>query len=354
MVYKYKHFIPQNIAPSGAKSIGVYNQNSEKICTIPLDRLAPTTKEKLYSFGLLADIHLFHLPASWNPNPKFDNALTYFDNKKCAMCIIAGDLTQAGFYMDKTENGVTTYYYDEGQFAVYEEICNKHTTTVYELCGNHESMFSKPITDNLAKLKTYTGKGVLSYTISNNISSEKNEQVLDIGDDLFILLGQPTGSEVMSDTDFQWLCETLEANKNRRCFLFVHAYIEEDSGDPLDVRENSIFEYWGATKKTAFMNLIKQYENIILFHGHSHMKFQYQELDKSANYTNKNGFKSVHIPSLSTPRDIDIENNKSVDDRSASQGYIVDVYDDCIVLTGMDFINEIPIPVGTYRINTTL
>ena len=76
MAYKYKHFIPQNIAPSGAKSIGVYNQNSEKICTIPLGRLAPTTKEKLYSFGLLSDIHLFHLPASWNPNPKFDNALT--------------------------------------------------------------------------------------------------------------------------------------------------------------------------------------------------------------------------------------------------------------------------------------
>ena len=333
--------IAENIVPSNIKGLAVFNGDT-KICDVDISKMKPNNLgKKLYSFGLVADIHIFHLPANWNPNPKFDNALTYFESKNCIMCVVAGDLTQAGFYMDKTENDVTTYYYDEGQFAKYKEICDKHTIPVYELCGNHESMFNKSITAHLDKLNVYTGKGVLSYTIEQQ-------------NDLFILIGQPQGNVVMSDEDLQWLSETLEANKNRRCFVFVHAYIEEDSGDAMDVRENSIFEYWGEVNKNAFMNLLRQYPNTILFHGHSHMKFECQKLDKSANYTDKNGFKSVHIPSLGVPRDVDTVKKESINDDSASQGYIVDVYDDCIVLNGMDLINNKLVLLGYYKIDTTL
>ena len=155
----------------------------------------------------------------------------------------------------------------------------------------------------------------------------------------------------MSDSDFEWFSETLEANKDRRCFVFVHSYIEEDSGDAGDYRENSIFQYWGTTKRTAFMNLLKQYDNVILFHGHSHIKFECQELDKDATYTEKNGFKSVHIPSLGRPRNVDITSSTTPYADSESQGYIVDVYDDRIVLNGMEFVNNKPIPLGTYIID---
>lgn len=303
--------------------------------------ITSTKKEKLYSFGLLADIHIFHAAANWNPNSKFDNALTFFESQNCAMCIVAGDLTQSGFYMDKTENGVTTYYYDEGQFAKYKEICDKHEMPVYELCGNHESMFGRSITNHLDKLNEFTGQNTLSYTVGQ-------------GNDLFILLGQPSGDVVMSDADFQWFAETLEANRDKRCFVFVHSYIEEDSGDPMDKRENSIFEYWGTAKKTAFINLLQQYKNVILFHGHSHMKFECQELDTDANYTTKNGFKSVHIPSLGRPRNIDLNTENSTPYADAeAQGYIVDVYEDCIVLNGMDLINNEYIPIAMYEIITS-
>jgi hypothetical protein len=134
--------------------------------------------------------------------------------------------------------------------------------------------------------------------------------------------------------------------------VFIHAYIEEDSGDPMDVRENSIFDYWGVTKTTNFMNLLRQYPNVILFHGHSHMKFENQEYDVNANYTDRNGFKSVHIPSVGNPRDINFDTMKSKDDNSASQGYIVDVYDGCVVLNGMDLINNEYVPLGVYKIET--
>lgn len=345
MEYKYTHLIPQNIAPKGTKSIGVYNSKGKRVCTIPLGGLTPVNKEKLYSFGLVADIHLFHLSADWSPNPKFDNALSYFESEGCAMCIVAGDLTQTGFYLKNNENDATEIPpIDLGQMGKYKEICDKHSIPVYALSGNHECYYNQDLTNNLDLWEEYTGRRDLSYTISQ-------------GNDLFILLGQPSYNKVMSDEDFSLLSGLLEANKSKRCFVFVHSYIEEDSGDAGDFRENSIFEMWGTANKQDFIDLLKQYNNVILFHGHSHIKFEWQEIDKDATYTERNGFKSVHIPSLSKPRDIDAEDenkdgNYTPEQFSEGQGYIVDVYDDCIVLNGMDLINNKPIPLGVYKINT--
>lgn len=346
MAYKYKHFIPQNTAPSGAKSIGVYS-NGKKVATIQLGRMSPPTKEKQYSFGIVSDIHVVDNPyVAWQPITKFDNALTYFESKGCAFCVVSGDLTNTGFYSRTDESDSSTTYLNEAQFATYKEICDKHTIPVYEICGNHESYYGMPITNNLDLLETYTGKGVLSYTVTQ-------------GNDLFILCGQPKDAAVMSDEDFTWLEGTLEANKDKRCLAFVHSHIDdnveggvEDSGNPCYARENSIFGYWGTTKTNNFINLMKQYPNTILFHGHTHIKFEAQEFDKSANYSEENGFRSVHVPSSGAPRKLVSADGTWEAADNDSQGYIVDVYDDCIVLNGMDFVNSEVVPLGVYKINT--
>lgn len=346
MAYVYKHFIQQNTAPKGAKSIGVY-KGDVKVADIPLGRMTPPKTEPLYSFGIVSDIHISHnVYVAWQPIPKFDNALTLFEEKGCAFCVACGDLTNTGFYLRTSESTAGTEYLDEQQFAKYKEICDKHTIPVYELCGNHESYYGMPITNNLALLEAYTGKGVLSYTVMQ-------------GDDLFILCGQNHGSSVMSDEDFTWLGNTLEANKEKRCFVFVHSHIDdnveggvEDSGNPCYARENSIFGYWGAIKRTNFINLMKQYPNVIVFHGHTHMMFEAQEHDDQANFSEENGFKSVHVPSSGAPRKL-VSNDGTWEARdSESQGYIVDVYKDCIVCNGWDFIGGQYAPLGVYKIET--
>lgn len=347
MAYKYIHFIPQNTASIGATRIGVYDGNGKKVCTIPLGGLTPPKKEPLYSFGIVSDLHISHNTAvAWKPIPKFDNALTLFENYGCAMCIACGDLTNTGFYRRTEESTAGTEYLDEQQFTKYKEVCDSHTIQVYELCGNHESYYGQPITNNLDKLKTYTGKDVLSYTVAQ-------------GNDLFILCGQPRDAAVMSDEDFTWLGTTLEDNKDKRCFVFVHSHIDdnveggvEDSGNPAFARENSIFGYWGATKTANFINLMRQYPNTILFHGHTHIMFQAQEFDKDANYSEENGFKSVHVPSLGAPRRLISLDGTWQSADSESQGYIVDVYEGCIALNGWDFVGNKPVPLGTYKINT--
>jgi hypothetical protein len=60
----------------------------------------------------------------------------------------------------------------------------------------------------------------------------------------------------------------------------------------------------------------------------------------------------VHIPSLTRPAYV-VDGTRSGDD-TLSYGYVMDVYSDCIVLNGMDFINNECVPLGTFKIDTTL
>lgn len=350
MAYKYKHLIPQNTAPKGAKSIGVYDGNGKKVCTIPLGRLAQPTKEKLYSFGLISDIHLSYWQAY--PRERLAKILEYFkDNTD--FCCYCGDATDFGFWRPIDETQGTSYYYPD-TFNEFRSLCQAYGKPVYGNCGNHESYngynISGTYTDtygadptlvvnNLEKLQEYTGNG-LNFTVS-------------YGNDLFIFLGQPQGNRPMTDTALQDLYTTLEANRSKRCFIFVHPPI--GVGNPSNSYDTyKIFNNWG--KVTEFKNLLKTYTNVILFHGHTHTTFESQELDSEINYSTKDGFKSVHVPSTATgrmPADM-VNGTLTAKDSVYSQGFIVDVYDDCIVLNGMDFINSKPIPLGTYKIDTTL
>ena len=93
-----------------------------------------------------------------------------------------------------------------------------------------------------------------------------------------------------------------------------------------------------------------------LFHGHSHLRLYLQEFDKKANYSSDVGYRSVHIPSLGVPRDVNSGTAGYV--YAESEGYIVDVYDNYIVLNGRDFIDNEKdgheIPIATYKVDTTL
>ena len=345
-MYKYTHLIPQNIAPKGAKLIGVYDSDGNRITGIALGKLRHTEGEKNYCFGVVSDIHLIKsdLVLDWYPIEKFDRALSHFQEKGCAMCVVSGDLTQCGYrWSDKDDVDLT-------QMGAYKSVCDKYTLPVYELAGNHESYYNVPITDNLDLWETDTGKRELSYTVTQ-------------GDDLFIFLGQPTGGTAIED--LQWLYETLETNRNKRCFVFIHPWMSNDSGNPLSALDNNIFTMSGNQNlETVFKNLMAHYKNTILFHGHSHTKFENQALDECANYTDKNGFKSIHIPSSSRPRDVDAVTNTATYSVTESQCCLVDVYDDYIILNGIGLTGITsadvaskqyqPCPLGTYKIDTTL
>ncbi len=343
MSYKYEHFIPENTALKNAEKIGVYDANNKRLFGIPLGTLAPRTDTPLYSFGLLSDLHIVERDLadiiSTRSSLKFDNALSFFEVQGCAFCCHCGDMTNIGFYMEG--DSVNLYPH---QFTEYKRICDLHPDLpVYGVCGNHDS-YVNPVTDTLTKLQQHTGHG-LYYSVNYN-------------NDVFFFIGQPKATEPMNVEQLQWLYEQLEANRNKRCFVFVHPFLSDDSGNALSVYGNKIFDWWEHTP--VFKNLMSHYKNTILFHGHSHLTFSHQVVEKSANYTDKNGFKSVHVPSCANP--MEIVNGERVNSTHQSLGYIVDVYDDSVVLKAVDFgevknntmIDPKWIPIATYRLDTTI
>lgn len=360
MKYEYTHFIPENVSPKGATRIVVKDGDGKEVCSIPSSRfggLTPPTGEPLYYFGLVSDCHTANWTTNWNGGQKLKNALAYFQRAGCKFVIGCGDFTQAGFYYDGAND------YNEGQMLNYQAILEEHTIPVFEIFGNHENYYGVSITNHLARAKELTGIPATAYTVSSTPDSDTVEgttvrpnRYAPVEEDLFILCGQSDSGQVMSADDFTWLGNQLKNNSNRRCFIFVHSYMEGDSGDADNRRENSIFDTWYQT--AAFVTLLEQYPNVILFHGHSHMKFEHQTVDPIANYATVKGYKSVHVPSLGNPRDIDphaTTDKDTPEDAASSQCYLVDVYSDCIVLNGLE-LGTTGVPsvevLGTLKINT--
>ena len=404
--------IPENIAPNNVKNLVIYS-GDKKICDVDIAKIKPNLGKPLYSFGLLSDIHM---TGDSNVGIKekdgngyitdgfyFRKALEFFSSSNCNFVCISGDFTDVGIFNYTDESTKADYYYYyPNQFEEYKAICDifADRLPVYGCCGNHES-YVKDINgkhidkwenpknhngtwvakdkpwieiDTIEKLRYYTGTP-LYYTISaentsetsvvegtvnaiyngGNIQLPLSNTVINQTDDVFIMFGQPTPTAKDTWEDqINWLEETLEANKNKRCFVFEHLTLNTDSGNP----ENVHNAYW-YSYENRLVNILTKYKNTILFHGHSHMQFQEQTKVTYSNYSTERGFKSVHIPSTSYTRYMVDKNGDGVwnsgdkdNINDGSQGYICEVYENCIVLKGYDFQYNEFVPIAQYCIDT--
>lgn len=317
----FTDFIPQNVAPIGARRIGVYDSNGNRAGQIPLGTLTPPTPgKKLYSFGALSDVHIVYSTATAD----FQAALTYLNNDAdVAFTCICGDLTDDG---------------TAAQLAQYKAVVDSHSpdTPVYAIAGNHEAYDGTPVTTE--KIQPYTGQPFY-YSFRH-------------GEDVFIMCGcySAAAGSIFTVEELQWLYETLEENRNRRCFVFEHVFPWGDSGNA-----NNAYIYgdlFAGTMGDVFKSLMRHYKNTVFFHGHSHLKFYLQELDAKANYSEAFGYRSVHIPSLAVPRDV--IGSTLTEIFADSEGYVVDVYEDGVHLRGRDFVRGKFLPIASYWLDTAL
>ena len=314
---QYKDFIPENVALPNTRRIGIYDSKGNRVGFIPLNTLTPPTMgQKQYSFGALSDVHIVYQTATLD----FQKALTYLnEDVDVAFTCICGDLT---------DNGTAE------QLAQYKAVVDAYSedTPVYAIAGNHEGYSSKP-----TLLEQYTGKP-LYYSFTH-------------GNDVFLMLGCYSWSNdgIFTKEYLQWVYETLEVNRNKRCFIFEHVFPWGDSGNPGGYYG---FDMFSGTKGSVFQSLLRHYKNTVFFHGHSHTKFYLQEVDDKANYSDALGYQSVHIPSLAVPRDI--VNSALSNIYADSEGYVVDVYENGIHLRGRDFVRGEFLPIASYWLDTTI
>lgn len=313
----YKDFIPQNVAQLGVRRIGIYNSNGNRVGQIPLGPLTPPNPaKKLYSFSVLCDVHIGESTATAD----FTAALKFLSAETDFICL-GGDLI----------------HNNNSQTAEYKALVAAHSTVpVYACTGNHDGAY---VTNIETAVNDYTGHP-LYYSITH-------------GDDAFVFVGCKGNSagQLFTAAELTWLAETLEANKDRRVFLFQHVRPDDGCGNALGIYA---YDIWGGTEQTTFENLLRKYPNIVFFHGHSHLKFSLQQYSRGANIDRNFGCWSVHVPSITVPRGpVSAVDTTRVELYAESEGYVVDVYPNGIHLRGRDFVKGEFLPIASYWLDTT-
>ena len=320
----FKDFITKNTAPPQATKIGIYNSKGTRVGGLDLGNLTfPIYETKQYSFGAISDLHLQRNTGTED----FTTALDFFENEGVEFICIDGDLTQSGTIDHLTQ---------------YKEYVDTYSPNVpiYAITGNHETYGGL---DLGSVISTYTGQP-LYYSFTK-------------GNDVFIMVGIKGEVTLFADGELQWLYETLEANRNKRCFVFMHVLPGNGNiatcGNAYGSYNNLCWTH--ATQPSVFISLLQHYKNTVWFHGHSHFKFSMQVKDCTyANYDEADGYKSIHIPSITVPRDDANLDGETESLENGSEGYVVDVYSNGIHLKGRDFVNGVYLPIASYWIDTTL
>lgn len=392
MVKYNTHFIPQNKAPENSDYIYVYDDTKLVGKVKTGATTMPPLGEKLYSFGALSDVHVNN---SAQVKQRFENTIKYFtDEEQAAFTCIAGDLTGSG----------TLEHYQEYILSAIMAIksCSQ-PAIVHDTTGNHDvqqiyapEYFLAPYLDDVEIIEeektaldifkeyaeTQYGKSYEELGITDEeldvFRNRKTYYSFTQGDDVFIMFGMYGWISKTGDTftleSLKWLYETLEANRNKRCFVFEHCpsmiYVNADTGVLKDDGSGKPFNSTTSgsilglrlptgnllnqgTYGLPFRKLMAHYKNVIWFHGHSHMDFHYQQQCSQVNYDKNFGCHSIHIPSLASGRRLKADGS-GWENPAGGYGYVVDVYNGHIVLRGRDFLNNEFAPITTFYLDTTL
>lgn len=325
MVITYE-FISTNIIPKEAtRIIAIKDGKIKASYKITSNKL--NTDTKLYSIGLLSDIHIDMTDDKSNSVSDFTAALNRFKQENVTAICSTGDTV-----VDGTQVEVEKFI----------ELKNSTTIPMYIARGNHDCR---------------------DYSLSNWDLVEPNGQYFEkeIGGDIYLFMGMKAESynlDLFSTDQLNWLKERLEYYKNRRVFLFEHVFIEPTGNIKTLYPYDSMGNVDGQPGK-IFRNLMAKYRNVILFTGHSHLEFILQRLGDNANCSERTDIlcHRVHIPSCAKPRANDVTtedvNSNTYSNYGSSEGYVMDVYQDYIVLKGINFVDNKYLPLAQYRINTT-
>ena len=262
---------------------------------------------KLYTFGAISDIHL--RPDNYGQGiDDFNRTIPLLQNLGAEFVGIAGDLG---------------YYGNTNELELYQSALNTLATVPFHVVrGNHD----KPFSD--ADWQTYTG-------FAPNHEFVYNGDVF-----LFVSLDHADNTTGTVDVGYAvglaWLKERLTRYKGARIFVFIHF-------PPTGYSGLADGQYYGwssaSTEDEAFVKAINQAKNVVVFTGHTHYRLNVQETYDNMNIYRFNASNTalVHVPSNSRPRDA---SGTTVE--QYSEGYIVEVYEQGLVIRGIDFVSGQP------------
>jgi len=283
--------IKENAAPSNAAYIGIKQGNSiAGRIAIAGSNLAQNRGTKLFSFGLLSDIHLttnnsqeYYL----NSEAKFRKVLDFLKNK-VNYVTICGDLTVSS---------------NVSEFSLFNSIRQAYASSfpIYCCAGNHDFGYSTEtcwgatdgngVVRNDAFWQTYTGmSGVNTYVEITASNGQKYAFVFLSNKEAWTRAAANVGDynkwypnfynpEVdiydPNNSKAQWLSTTLNNLSTDKCFVFVHVPIPDFCGDfGYNYSTNSVL----LNKNATYIKTLSQQhkDHAIFFHGHTHSAWELQ------------------------------------------------------------------------------
>ena len=356
--YTYNKLISANTAPREARYIGIYDSNNNRVGEIPLGPLENLRGEPLYRFGLLSDIHTDDSDYSYTQTGSYN----YNGDEG------AGDLRRALIWMRDVEHvnlvcacGDLSQGGNDSEFQQSAtEIANEMPNIPFYTCtGNHDvsghtgaSTFlnyfnSRTIDTSSYNIVTSTAYNNSFYFVKSYTASGVTKN------DVFVFLSQyyysnsSVGQYLAADVT--WLGDVLSSHTSDRVFVFKHLFFPDYAGNLGRINgSGGIYPSSGILNGQALTNLnnmLATYPNVYWFSGHSHWKYYLQKFQANANVGRygTNGGWTVHVPSCALPIDSDYSStngesgNNRVRKPLESQGAVVDVYADGIVVRGIDF-----------------
>ena len=292
-----------------------------------------------YTFSALSDVH-------YNKGDYFNGALDFLDDYGVDFVGVSGDLTN---------NGEVSY------LEKFNEAIKNRLYKVYATTGNHDE--NAVISGNWEK---YINTSVTADEEIVNISKNGIDFVFvpkKAENNVFVFLCQtswsypknPTGTEysLITEEQIKWLTDVLEEYKSKNVFLFFHTFLSAPDGTQEsavgNLRNPGGYAYdlpfsYGAADEVAFRALMKEYKNVVYFSGHSHWMFEMEIYNENLNYSNFDNeyCHMVHVPSVCEPRWIGENDTRRTSKTGvASEGWIIEVYDEAIILIPVDFITEV-------------
>lgn len=354
--YTYNKLIEANTAPKEARYIGIYDSNNQRVGEIPLGPLSNERGTPLYKFGLLSDVHTddsdyqYTQTGSYNYNGDegagdLRRALRWLrDVEHVNLICCCGDMSQAG--NDNEFQQSSTEIANEIPNIPFYTCTGNHDVSGHTAATGFTNYFNNRTIDTTSyNLITSTGYNN-SFYFEKTISGTNRK-------DVFIFFSQyyysnSTYGQYYS-SDLTWLNDILSSHTSDRIFVFKHLFFLDYAGNLGRINgsggiypSNNVLNGQALTQLNT---MLSSYPNVYWFSGHSHWKYYLQKFQKNANVGRygTNGAWTIHVPSCSLPIDSDYSStngesgNNRVRKPLESQGAVVDVYSDGIVVRGIDF-----------------
>ncbi len=329
--------------------------DAEAVYDIPQSRqLGFNSDDALYTFGAISDPQLANDSYGSNSYPHDENhllnTLNTLASRNVDFIVSSGDTVN-------DQNGKQTY---AAEYKAYQKILadSFYSKPIYEALGNHDvgTVWDKNgnyYNDNAPFIKA-TGLDSKAETI--NAGKPYFEVTEPVTGDHFIFMALEGGFYTNKGTQFStaqldWLEGLLMkySTDGKNIFIIEHANIEGwGSGDKL----TAPYYYDLGLKKSnpdiqRFIRLMETYKECVIITGHTHL-----ELSAQYNYSDNNGTSAVmmHNSAVGGVRRLV---NGSVDRSPVaglSEGYLVEVYEDCILFNGMNTSSDRIMPLCSYII----